>query len=72
MPWPGGGWLEPVWARGPGLTEAVGHLGPLDPVPVCAVRVEGERKQWHLSASPALERILAVSPPFGPCYRVSK
>lgn len=72
MPWPGGGWLELVWARGPGLTEAAGHLGPLDPVLVCAIKVEGECKQWHLSASPAVERVLAVSPPFSPCYRVSK
>ena len=34
-----GGWLELVWDRGLGLTEAVGQLWCADPALVCTIKV---------------------------------
>lgn len=38
------GWLGLVRARGPGLTEVVGHLWSLNPVLVCTFKGERERR----------------------------
>lgn len=45
------GCLELVWALIPGLSEAAVQLACQDPIPVCAIRVEREYKQWPLPGS---------------------
>ena len=56
------GWLGLVWARDPGLTEATGWLGYLDP-PIQFLKVEGKHKPWHSPSSSNLERVPAAFPP---------
>lgn len=40
--------LGQVWARALAFTETVRQLGYPDPALICAVKVEGECKPWHL------------------------
>lgn len=64
--WPGitlVGWPELIWIRDLVLTEAVGQLGCLDPVPIHAVKVKGECKPWFLPA-PLIQSVSAAAPPF--------
>lgn len=60
-----GGLLEPVWAWGLGLigVSLIGWLEHVDPSSVYAIKVESEHEQWHLLASPALDKVPAASLP---------
>lgn len=58
------GWPGLVWTRGIVLTEAVAQLGYLDPAPIHAIKVEGERKPWIFACPSDSESVPAATPPF--------
>lgn len=49
-------WVELVWARDLGLTEAAGQLECPAPHPVCAIKGENKHKQWCWPIPLTLER----------------
>lgn len=56
--------LELMLAVGTRPSEVAGWLEHLDAIPLCAIKVEGECKHWHLLASLTLEIFPAVPPLF--------
>lgn len=46
------GWLEFLWAKGPGLTEEAGRLWCRELAPIQVIKVEGEGESWCSPAPP--------------------